>query len=354
MRCTGLEKPPEGDIISEYKWLFIGFVILQVTNWSLALLEVFRVVGPLAYAAMEQTFPLDVSFCLMMFLGTLHNGLISDGRLCFLCRVAFIVDGVSLVANNVFVFRPNTGEAAALAANLTSALGSVPFDDPIRIWGYINAFVWFGAECVLSAWVGINCLAMIRRMLLKGVDARRGSFSTQLLQAYVGILVIQIAFVALAVVNSASATTLDAKVLASKRNKAMHGFSLVMAQSWAFKVALFDAHERTFSEWLQNKGKVKVRWTSYVCGVCAIAFVVGAVVPLVLTLAATDANSPTLIISDLLTQGPLLAVAPNFLFWFFWSLDHPDVGIRHVIFGPGEGKSFKKSGGKIFPKPATV
>ena len=42
MRCTGLEKPPEGDIISEYKWLFIGFVILQVTNWSLALLEVFR------------------------------------------------------------------------------------------------------------------------------------------------------------------------------------------------------------------------------------------------------------------------------------------------------------------------
>ena len=93
MRCTGLEKPPEGDIISEYKWLFIGFVILQVTNWSLALLEVFRVVGPLAYAAMEQTFPLDVRLhllnCSAESLLLLHRRTLHDRRGCVRRKATF-------------------------------------------------------------------------------------------------------------------------------------------------------------------------------------------------------------------------------------------------------------------------
>ena len=56
-----------GDIVSEYKWLVLPFLIFNTTSWILAILEIAGVVGPAAYAAMDALYPVDISFCQMMF-----------------------------------------------------------------------------------------------------------------------------------------------------------------------------------------------------------------------------------------------------------------------------------------------
>jgi hypothetical protein len=55
------------DVVSEYRLLVGSFVVLQLVGWTLSLLEVLEVVGPVAYAVLQSLVPLDLSFCLAMY-----------------------------------------------------------------------------------------------------------------------------------------------------------------------------------------------------------------------------------------------------------------------------------------------
>ena len=48
-----------------------------------------------SFNIMDASTPVDVNLCLMMFLGTLHKGMVSDRRLMLLCRIGFLVVVVS-------------------------------------------------------------------------------------------------------------------------------------------------------------------------------------------------------------------------------------------------------------------
>ena len=69
------------DVISEYPLLVGCFLVPQITSWVLAILMAAGIAGRGALSANEATTPIDVSFCLMMFLGTLHKGAVDDTRL---------------------------------------------------------------------------------------------------------------------------------------------------------------------------------------------------------------------------------------------------------------------------------
>ena len=80
-----------GDIVSEYLYLVIPFACVQAASWTLSLLQTFGIMGRTAWAASDAMTPIDISFCQMMFWGTLHYGPISDSRLQIVCRMAFLV-----------------------------------------------------------------------------------------------------------------------------------------------------------------------------------------------------------------------------------------------------------------------
>lgn len=208
----------EADVVSEYPLLVFGYVAVQVTSWALALLEVGGALGGAAHAAMDATTPIDVALCLMMFLGTLHKGPVSDGRLVLVCRIGFVVDGVLLFLNSAYVFWPMTEQHALAAANATLA-GLAP---PINAWGIANGTVWLGFWSVVSATVALNCLASLRRRMLDGVGpSARAKFSTAFLRAYCVALTLQLGLGAWAVANAAAATSVDAAVLARKKNRGL-------------------------------------------------------------------------------------------------------------------------------------
>ena len=68
--------------------------------------------GRWPWAASSSMTPIDIAFCQMMFWGTLHFGPLSDGRLSLVCRLAFLVEAASFVANTLTIWRPLTVDEA--------------------------------------------------------------------------------------------------------------------------------------------------------------------------------------------------------------------------------------------------
>ena len=103
-----LEEPQGGDILTHYKPLVGCYLAWQIANWTLAFLQLGGVVGGASWGFVETSIPADISFCLMMFLATLHSGELPDGRLRVVCNIAFIIDGTAILVNQLAIFRPNS------------------------------------------------------------------------------------------------------------------------------------------------------------------------------------------------------------------------------------------------------
>jgi len=297
---------PAGDIVSNYKLLVGSYLALQIACWVLALTEVGGATGPHAFAAVEASLPVDVTFCLMMFLGTLHHGLLPDDRLRIVCRIAFLVDGTALLINHSVIIRPMSLADALAYANAT-------LSEPTwsNAWRYLTAGYWWLAEGVLSATIGVNVLASIRRRVCDGAAADRAAFSAHFLRVYCAMLALQVGLMAWAVANIASATTTDAEILATKTNDALCSLSLALAQSYAMKCAIFDATGRTVGQFVTGKGST----ASYVALVFWLIWIGCILTGLLLCLSASSSGDSALLVADLLNQGPVLAIMPNFLVW---------------------------------------
>lgn len=254
-----------GDIVSEYKWLVLPFLIFNTTSWILAILEIAGVVGPAAYAAMDALYPVDISFCQMMFWGTLHYGPIKDDRLAIVCRIAFIIEAACYVVRNVVIFQPATIQDAIAYAN-SSSVGSPEVPPLSSLLGYLRAAFFFIVFGPFAAYVGTTCLQIGRRRLLSHVSAPSLSrFSTRFLRGYVVILAIQLAICAVCAWRVASATTLDEEVLATKLNYTLRAVSGICAQILGWKAVVFDASGKSIQQWRSGKG-TRLQTAAVMCG----------------------------------------------------------------------------------------
>ena len=288
----------------------LAYLIPQVTSWVLALLEVFAVVGSRAHAALDSSTPLDVTLCVMMYLGTLHKGLISDRRLTFVCRIGFCVDGIIFFVNHAYMFWPMNEAHAHEAANHTADPASAP--SPLNVWGIINGFMWFFFWTLFAGTVATNCLAAIRRRLLDGIaPVDRSAFCTRLLMVNCAAVIVQYGLGAWTILNVATASTLSAQIIALKSNRVINHLALILAQAFAMKCAVFDMTGRTVSEFCAGRGTK----ASYVAVFVMIACLLITIAAVVLCLTASRGDDPQLLAVDLLHQGPYLNSFPFVIFW---------------------------------------
>ena len=341
MKVSSVLAPPEGgDILSDYKPLVFSYLCWQVLNWTLALLQIGRAVGGAAWGFVETSLPADISFCLMMFLGTLHRGELPDGRLIFVCRLAFVIDGIAVLANQFTIFRPNSLQDALAFANYTLDPIAVPTTPGWSdFWRYFTGAMWCVVEGFVAPTIGVSCLAGIRRRMADGVtSAERMAFCNNFMRVYCAMLALQAGICAWAVLNVATATGLDAEVLALKTNDALTSLSAALAQSYAMKCALFDGAGRTFSDFLVGRGTR----ASYAAAAFWIVWIAGIIVTLLLCATASSSDEPHLLAADLWNQGPLLGATPNF---FIWMIAGYNMGLtpQHLLsVERGEAKLAKK------------
>ena len=239
------EAKPVHDIVSEYPYLVMPFVLLQLVSWTLALCQAAGIVGHAAWATTELLGPIDLSLCQMMFWGTLHHGPSNDGRLSVICRCAFLIEAVVYLVNFVTVYRPTSLGEAVAALNVTAVA-----DDASRmVLGYVNAGLWFTIWAVFSAWIGVLALQFGRRRLLEQVGAdSRAAFSDRLLRVYAFVLAVQGGLVVWAAAQAATAQSPEARVFASKVATALQSLSICAGHLYGFKVVLFNASGSTFAQ----------------------------------------------------------------------------------------------------------
>ena len=309
-----LEPPEGGDIFTHYKPLVGSYLTWQLVNWTLAFLQLGGIVGGPSWGFVETSLPVDISFCLMMFLATLHSGELPDGRLRFVCIIAFIVDGVAVLVNQFTIVRPHSLQDALALANQTVDLTVVANIGWSDFWRFFTGAMWGVVECVVSPTIGISCLAGIRRRLAERVtSAERMAFCNAFMRIYCVMLGLQLGLCAWAAVNVATASDLDASVLALKTNDALTSVSAVLAQSYAMKCAVFDAAGNTVSQFLAGKGTK----ASYAAALCWVVWIAGLSTTLILVATARSSDDPQLLAADLWNQGPLVGATPNFFVYAF-------------------------------------
>ena len=115
---------PKGDIISTYPKMVSSYVVVQLVSYVCSLLSTFGVRGATATAVAAHLAPIETTLCQMMFMTTMHNGPVSDGRLINVCRVGFLIDGIVLFVGSATVFRPESVADAVAAVNLTAIGGT--------------------------------------------------------------------------------------------------------------------------------------------------------------------------------------------------------------------------------------
>lgn len=342
---TVLVPPEGGDILTHYKLLVGSYLTWQIVNWALAFLEMGRVVGAASWGFVETSVPADISFCLMMFLATLHSGELPDGRLRLVCNIAFIIDGTAILVNHITIFRPNSLQDALAFANHT-AMGTALEPTWSDFWRYFTGGVWWLVEGVVSPTVGVSCLAGIRRRVAENVSsAERVAFCNTFMRIYCVMLALQAGLCAWAVVNVATAVDLDAGVLALKTNDALTSVSSALAQTYAMKCALFDAAGHTFSQFLAGKGTR----ASYVAAFFWVVWIAGLISTLVIVATARSSDDPQLLVADLWNQGPLLGAMPNF---FVYLIAGYNMGLtpHHMLSVEwGEARLAKQRAKKIQP-----
>ena len=305
------EHRSRGDIVTEYPWLVIPFACFNLVSWVLALLEVAGAVGPWAYAAMDALYPVDISFCQMMFWGTLHYGPIADGRLACICRVAFVIEACSYMIRNVTTFHAFTVEDAISYAN-ASAIGiNPPVPTLSLVMGALRATFFFIVFGPFAAWLGPIVLQVGRRRLLKNVDAAAlPPFSTRFLSWYVIVLSIQLGLCAVCTVLTAQAQTDEELVFQLKLNYNLRSISGVFAQLPGWKALIFDASGKSVAMWRRGEG-TRMQTAAVTCcflfaGVVSVDFI--------LLMCASGSSDPivlyfhNVIVETGLENGPMMGI----------------------------------------------
>lgn len=231
------------DVVSEYPKLVGSFIILQCFCWAVAILEAARAMGPIANVLGTEGASFDIAICNMMFFGTLHKGLISDKRLAWVCRIAFLVDGVILFMTYSTIFRPSTLEEAL---NYT-ATGEVVS----MLSGFINASVWLFMMAFVSAWIGIRMLELARRRLFEQAAQSPGEFSDRFVRVYVALIAVQLVVSTTVTVVAALVRTTEAQFRMSQVVGPSFNFNIMLGQVYGFKCMTFDATGQT----LRTAGK---------------------------------------------------------------------------------------------------
>lgn len=256
-----------GDIVAEYKSIVVPFIVLQIIGWGFCFAEVARAIGPTGNAIVQALTPIDINFCQLLFFGTLHYGLLDDGRLCWVCRIAFVVDGCAMLISGALVFRPSDTQQAIDALD--------PSYVPNMTQGWIGGAIWFFMYAVFSAWIGVQTLAVSRRRILDGVgEAGLAAFSNKQIKAQLVALAAQAAIgVWMAVqTQTAAAQTAEAQIRAANNDGNLMNVSFMLAQVYSFKILLFDATGARMGDFFRCKGTR----ASYVAA-CFVVLYVGIV-----------------------------------------------------------------------------
>ena len=280
-----------GDIVSEYKGLVASFLVLQLCSWTVGILQLFSALGAVGYELMSALSPLDISFCQMMFWGTMHYGPISDGRLSLVCRIAFLIEGAVFVTNSLTIYQPQS-VAEAFQFNGTDV--GEAFKE-LSTWSlfvhYFRAFLWFCVWIPFSAWIGTTALQVGRRRLLENVPAASlAPFSTIFLRVYVVIVGAQLLLTAWNVARTAASADEEALVFATKLNYAVTAFSMFLAQVPGWKAVMFDATGVTLADFRAGKAPC----ATYLAGMFTVLYFVVVVVDFALFAVATGSEDPVL------------------------------------------------------------
>ena len=318
-------QPRRGDVVSKYPYLVLPFILFQIASWVLSGLQVANVLtGRWPWAASSSMTPIDIAFCQMMFWGTLHFGPLSDGRLSLVCRLAFLVEAASFVANTLTIWRPLTVDEA-------NAGETTPFDaDQVErmIVAYVHTGVWLFVWAIFSAWIGTTALQVGRRRLLARVGADAlPAFSSRLLRAYAVVLAVQVANVGWATWRSweAHASSVEAEVYTRKVDYVSTSVSMCLAQLYGLKVVIFDASGTTVAQAARGRGG----WRLYVACFFVVVYVLLVVADSVLVAIAADSSDPLLFVPDLV-QKYLLDNVPYVLAWFA-AMANFGLSIHHFV-----------------------
>ena len=314
-----------GDVVSKYPYLVLPFILFQIASWVLSGLQVANVLtGRWPWAASSSMTPIDIAFCQMMFWGTLHFGPLSDGRLSIVCRLAFLVEAASFVANTLTIWRPLTVDEA-------NAGETTPFDaDQVErmIVAYVHTGVWLFVWAIFSAWIGTTALQVGRRRLLARVGADElPAFSSRLLRAYAVVLAVQVANVGWATWRSweAHASSVEAEVYTRKVDYVSTSVSMCLAQLYGLKVVIFDASGTTVAQAARGRGG----WRLYAACFFVLVYVLLVVADSVLVAIAADSSDPLLLVPDLV-QKYLLDNVPYVLAWFA-AMANFGLSIHHFV-----------------------
>lgn len=310
------------DIVSEYKFLVIPFLCVQVASWTLSFLQTAGVIGAAGWAASEAMTPIDIAFCQMMFWGTLHYGPLPDGRLSLVCRIAFIIEAVSFSTNCLTIYRPLSVEAAVEALNITSLVSR----GERMLVGYIHTGVWLFIWGIFSAWVGTTALQVGRRKLLTNVDSERmPAFSTHFLRVYAAVLAFQLFVVGWSAVGAATAQTIEEQIFSNKVTYAARALSMCFAQLYGLKVVLLEASGTTVDQVMRGNASMFVYAALFFIAVYVSVLVVN----LVLLAVATSSEDSVLVLPNAIEKFLL----ENFLYVPAWFLGMGNFGIslHHLV-----------------------
>ena len=298
---------PKGDIISTYPKMVSSYVVVQLVSYVCSLLSTFGVRGATATAVAAHLAPIETTLCQMMFMTTMHNGPVSDGRLINVCRVGFLIDGIVLFVGSATVFRPESVADAVAAVNLT-AIGGTPNNTS----GLIGGIIWFIALGVIPGWLGVNMLTLIRRRLLERPGL--GAFCDQATRAFLCLMVVQVVVSISTLVPLALATGVEAEIRGRKIVGCASNVNFMVPLLFGMKLAFFDTTGTTVAHWL-TCGPTRRIPTSLNVGVSMVIlhFLI-TVIPFVLLLGAASTTATAFAIHDLLAQG--IYTAPMFAAFF--------------------------------------
>lgn len=273
---------------AEYKGVVGLFVLLQIIGWAFSFGEAAQLVGPTASAIVNGLTPMDVTFCQILFFGTLHHGLLDDGRLCWVCRIAFGVDGVAFLINSATVWRPQDTQEALDALD--------PNHVPNMTQGYIGGLIWFVMYSVFSAWVGVQTLVVARLRVITGVGRDSiARFSTQLIRVQAASLMLQLAIGIWMAANIRAALELPAEqqIRASSTNGGLMNVSFMLAQLYAFKVVLLDATGATMADFF----KCRVKRACYMGAAFVVLYIVITLGNALIMLTAPSSTDPLFLLA---------------------------------------------------------
>lgn len=245
-----------GDIVSMYPKVVGFFVFLQLCGWVCTLFEVGNPSDSLvAFTTGEMLFALDISLCQVMFYGTLHNGPVSDERLKWICRVAFVVDGVVLLVRGLRVFRPTSVANYELGLNMT--LQGLPLDFELAFSsGLKNGTIYFLALAGFSNILGVAFLSVSRLRIVEWTPkSELRALAETAMKAFALTIGVQVLLGAAMVIHVASLDRTDAEqiVRATKLTEACKNFSTAAGQITGYYFIIFGSCGQTISGFLKGE-----------------------------------------------------------------------------------------------------